>query len=92
MKKRIIIFTTLIITFFLAIMTSMYLVISNHKYLEESKNVLNEYNKVIALLLENDNGNIKSELERIESNNDMKNIRIHISVRMEMLFLIPIKN
>lgn len=76
MKKRIIIFTTLIITFFLAIMTSMYLVISNHKYLEESKNVLNEYNKVIALLLENDNGNIKSELERIESNNDMKNIRI----------------
>ena len=45
MKKRIIIFTTLIITFFLAIMTSMYLVISNHKYLEESKNVLNEYNK-----------------------------------------------
>ena len=58
MKKRIIIFTTLIITFFLAIMTSMYLVISNHKYLEESKNVLNEYNKVIALLLENDNGNI----------------------------------
>ena len=75
MKKRIIIFTTLIITFFLAIMTSMYLVISNNKYLEESKNILNEYNKVIALLLENDNGNIKSELERIESNNDMKNIR-----------------
>ncbi|MBS5967933.1 MAG: HAMP domain-containing protein [Clostridium perfringens] len=76
MKKRIIIFTTLIITFFLAIMTSMYLVISNHKYLEESKNILNEYNKVIALLLENDNGNIKSELERIESSNDMRNIRI----------------
>ncbi|KXA14658.1 two-component system histidine kinase PnpS [Clostridium perfringens] len=87
MKKRIIIFTTLIITFFLAIMTSMYLVISNHKYLEESKNVLNEYNKVIALLLENDNGNIKSELERIESSNDMKNIRItYISKDGNLIF------
>ena len=87
MKKRIIIFTTLIITFFLAIMTSMYLVISNNKYLEESKNILNEYNKVIALLLENDNGNIKSELERIESNNDMKNIRItYISKDGNLIF------
>ncbi|EGT3614659.1 HAMP domain-containing protein [Clostridium perfringens] len=76
MKKRIIIFTTLIIAFFLAIMTSIYLVISNHKYLEESKSVLNEYNNVIALLLENDHDNIKNELEKIESSNEMKNIRI----------------
>lgn len=87
MKKRIIIFTTLIITFFLAIMTSIYLVISNHKYLEESKNVLNEYNKVIALLLENDQGNIKSELSKLESSSDMKNIRItYISKEGNVLF------
>lgn len=87
MKKRIIIFTTLIITFFLAIMTSIYLVISNHKYLEESKSVLNEYNKVIALLLENDQGNIKDELTRIESSNDMKNIRItYISKEGNVIF------
>ncbi|MGG5462379.1 two-component system histidine kinase PnpS [Clostridium sp. B9] len=76
MKKRIIIFTTLIITFFLSIMTALYLVISNHKYLEETKSVLNEYNKVIAVLLENDRGNIKSELQKIELSSDMKNIRI----------------
>ena len=87
MKKRIIIFTTLIITFFLAIMTSIYLVISNHKYLEESKSVLNEYNKVIALLLENDQGNIKDELTRIESSSDMKNIRItYISKEGNVIF------
>lgn len=87
MKKRIIIFTTLIITFFLAIMTSMYLVISNHKYLEESKNVLNEYNKVIALLLENDQGNIKNELAKLESSSDMKNIRItYISKEGNVIF------
>lgn len=87
MKKRIIIFTTLIITFFLAIMTSIYLVISNHKYLEESKNVLNEYNKVIALLLENDQGNIKDELATIESSSDMKNIRItYISKEGNVIF------
>ncbi|MDZ4991523.1 HAMP domain-containing protein [Clostridium perfringens] len=87
MKKRIIIFTTLIITFFLAIMTSIYLVISNHKYLEESKSVLNEYNKVIALLLENDQGNIKDELARLESSSDMKNIRItYISKEGNVIF------
>ncbi len=72
-------------------MTSMYLVISNHKYLEESKNILNEYNKVIALLLENDNGNIKSELERIESSNDMTNIRITYISKDGNVILIPIK-
>ncbi|WP_300346767.1 two-component system histidine kinase PnpS [Clostridium sp.] len=76
MKKRIIIFTTLIITFFLSVMTAFYLVISNHKYLEESKKVLYEYNKVIAVLLENDKGNVEKELKKIESSSDMKNIRI----------------
>lgn len=76
MKKRIIIFTTLIITFFLLVMTAFYLVISNHKYLEESKKVLYEYNKVIAVLLENDKGNVEKELKKIESSSDMKNIRI----------------
>lgn len=76
MKKRIITFTTLIITFFLSVMTAFYLVISNHKYLEESKKILSEYNKVIAVLLENDKGNVEKELEKIESNSDMKNIRI----------------
>ena len=87
MKKRIIIFTTLIITFFLAVMTSVYLVISNHQYLEESKNILNEYNKVIALLLENNNKDIKNELEEIESSSDMKNIRItYISKEGKVVF------
>ncbi|MPQ42465.1 two-component system histidine kinase PnpS [Clostridium tarantellae] len=55
MKKRIILFTSIVIIFSLTVMSSFFFVISNHRYIKTSKEILKEYNEIVSILIRNDN-------------------------------------
>lgn len=72
MKKRIIISNCIVIIFSLMIMTSFYFVISNHKYIESSRDILCEYSKILKVLLEDNKDNIKEKFKNVNANSNVR--------------------
>ncbi|MGL5244063.1 MAG: ATP-binding protein [Sarcina sp.] len=66
MKKRVILFTSIVIIFSLTIMSSFFFVISNHRYIETSKKILMEYNDIVSILIENDSEDLQGKLKSLD--------------------------
>ncbi len=62
MRKRIVISISAVIILSLMIMTGLYFGISNYKYIENSKNVLLEYDKILEVLIDSDKGALTTKL------------------------------
>lgn len=68
MRKKIVISISSIIIVSLMIMTGLYFGISNYRYIQNSKNVLLEYDKILEVLIDN-NVSLNNELSFLESSN-----------------------
>ncbi|MGL4761475.1 MAG: ATP-binding protein [Sarcina sp.] len=66
MKKKILTSTIIVIVFSLLIMTSFYIIISNYKYIDHSKNMLKEYNQVITYFLETNSKGLQSNVKELQ--------------------------
>ena len=62
MRKRIVISISAVIILSLMIMTGLYFGISNYKYIENSKNVLLEYDKILEILIDNNKDALTTEV------------------------------
>ena len=63
MRKRIVISISAVIILSLMIMTGLYFGISNYKYIENSKNVLLEYDRILGVLIDNNKDALTTELD-----------------------------
>lgn len=72
MKKRIVMFTSIVIIFSLMIMTSLYFVISNHKYIESSKNILLEHNRILKVLILENDSRLDEKFQDLKDESDVR--------------------
>ena len=82
MRKKIVISISAIIILSLIIMTGLYFGISNYRYIQNSKSVLLEYDKILEVLIDN-NISLNDELSFLKNSN----VRVtYISANDTVLF------